>query len=156
VDLVLVGLPGGGKTAAGRRLARRHGAELIDLDEMIAAEAGRPVPAIFDEEGEAGFRARERAAVAALGPPDSTPGLRRVVSTGGGAPVDPRNRWRLYRGRQAAWLDAPPEILAHRVRRSPNPRPLLAGRDPIGKMRELVTTQLNGARNTSCCRMRRG
>jgi len=138
MDLVLVGLPGSGKTAVGRRLARRHDAELIDLDEVIAAEASRPIPAIFEEEGEAGFRARERAAVAALGPADPAPELRRVISTGGGAPVDPRNRWRLYRGRRAAWLDAPPEILAQRIRRSPNPRPLLVGRDPIGKMRELA------------------
>jgi 3-dehydroquinate synthetase/shikimate kinase len=141
VDLVLVGLPGSGKTAAGRRLARRHDAAFVDLDEVIAAEAGRPVATIFEEEGEPGFRARERAAVAALGPADPEPGLRRVVSTGGGAPVDPRNRWLLYRGRRAAWLDAPPEILAQRVRRSPNPRPLLAGRDPIGKMRDLAATR---------------
>ncbi len=138
MDLVLVGLPGSGKTAVGRRLARRHDAELVDLDEVIAAAAGRPIPAIFEEEGEAGFRARERDAVASLGPPDPEPPLRRVISTGGGAPIDPRNRWRLFRGRRAAWLDAPPEILAQRIRRSPNPRPLLAGRDPIGKMRELA------------------
>jgi shikimate kinase / 3-dehydroquinate synthase len=141
MDLVLVGLPGGGKTAAGRRLARRHGAELIDLDEVIAAEAGRPIPAIFDEEGEEGFRARERAAVAALGPADQAPVLRRVVSTGGGAPIDPRNRWLLYRGRHAAWLDAPAEVLAQRIRHSPNPRPLLGGRDPIGKMREMAAAR---------------
>jgi len=141
MDLVLVGLPGGGKTAAGRRLARRHDAELIDLDEVIAAEAGRPIAAIFDEQGEDGFRARERAAVAALGPPDRAAGLRRVVSTGGGAPIDPRNRWLLYRGRHAAWLDAPAEVLAQRIRHSPNPRPLLVGRDPIGKMRELAAAR---------------
>ena len=141
MDLVLVGLPGGGKTAAARRLARRHQAELIDLDEVIAAEAGQSIPAIFDEEGEAGFRARERAAVVALGPPDPAPGLRRVISTGGGAPVDPRNRWLLYRGRRVAWLDAPAEVLAQRIRRSPNPRPLLTGRDPIGKMRELAVAR---------------
>jgi 3-dehydroquinate synthetase/shikimate kinase len=141
VDLVLVGLPGSGKTAAGRRLARRRGADLIDLDDAIAAGAGRPIPAIFEEEGEAGFRARERAAIAELGPADGSPGLRRVISTGGGAPVDPRNRWRLYRGRRAAWLDAPPEILAQRIRHSPNPRPLLAGRDPIGKMRDLAAAR---------------
>jgi len=141
VDLVLVGLPGGGKTAAARRLARRHGAELIDLDEVIAAEAGRPIAAIFDEEGEAGFRARERAAVAGLGPADPEPGLRRVISTGGGAPIDPRNRWLLYRGRRVAWLDAPAEVLAQRIRHSPNPRPLLSGRDPIGKMRELAAAR---------------
>ena len=141
MDLVLVGLPGGGKTAAARRLARRHQAELVDLDEAIAAEAGRPIAAIFDEEGEAGFRARERAAVARLGPADPEPGLRRVISTGGGAPVDPRNRWLLYRGRRVAWLDAPAEVLAQRIRHSPNPRPLLTGRDPIGKMRELAAAR---------------
>jgi 3-dehydroquinate synthetase/shikimate kinase len=138
MDLVLVGLPGSGKTAVGRRIARRHDAELVDLDEVIVAAAGRPIPEIFEDEGEAGFRARERAAVTALGPADSASPLRRVISTGGGAPVDPRNRWQLYRGRWAAWLDAPPEVLAQRIRRSPNPRPLLVGRDPIGKMRDLA------------------
>ena len=138
MDLVLVGLPGSGKTAAARRLARRHEAEIVDLDEVIVARAGRPIQEIFDEEGEPGFRARERAAIAELGPPDAEARLRRVVSTGGGAPVDPRNRWLLYRGRRVAWLDGPPEVLAQRVRRSPNPRPLLAVRDPIGKMRELA------------------
>jgi len=141
MDLVLVGLPGSGKTAVGRRLARHHGADLVDLDEVITVAAGRPVPAIFEEEGEAGFRARERAAVAALGAPDAAPGLRRVVSTGGGAPVDPRNRWLLYRGRKVAWLDAPPEVLAQRLRHSPNPRPLLAVRDPIARMRDLATAR---------------
>jgi 3-dehydroquinate synthetase len=55
--------------------------------------------------------------------------------------VDPRNRWRLYRGRMAAWLDAPPEILAQRVRNSPNPRPLLTGRDPVATMRGLAATR---------------
>ncbi len=141
MDLVLVGLPGSGKTAAGRRIARRRGAVFVDLDELIAADAGRPIPAIFEEEGEAGFRARERAVVEALGPADPSPELRRVISTGGGAPVDARNRWRLYRGRLAAWLDAPPEVLAQRVRHSPNPRPLLAVRDPIARMRELAAAR---------------
>ncbi len=138
MDLVLVGLPGSGKTAAARRLARRHDAEVVDLDEVIVARSGRPIPAIFAEEGEPGFRERERAAIADLGPPDTDARLRRVVSTGGGTPVDPRNRWLLYRGRRVAWLDAPPEVLAQRIRRSPSARPLLAVRDPIGKMRELA------------------
>lgn len=141
MDLVLVGLPGSGKTAVGRRLARRHGATFVDLDEEIEREAGRPIPAIFAEEGEPGFRARERRAVEALGPPDARDGLARVIATGGGAPVDPRNRWRLYRGRMAAWLDAPPEILAQRVRRSPVARPLLSGRDPVATMRSLAASR---------------
>jgi len=63
MDLVLVGLPGSGKTAVGRRLSRRRGATFsCDVDEEIEREAGRPIPSIFAEEGEAGFRARGSAA----------------------------------------------------------------------------------------------
>ena len=141
MDLVLVGLPGTGKTAVGRRLARRHGAEFVDLDARIEAAAGRPIPAIFAAEGEAGFRARERAAVTALGEADASPALARVVATGGGTPLDPRNRWALYRGRLAVWLDGPPEILASRLRRSPVSRPLLAGRDPESAIAALAAAR---------------
>jgi 3-dehydroquinate synthetase len=62
-----------------------------------------------------------------------------VISTGGGAVVDPRNRWALYRGRTTVWLDGRPEVLAQRLRRSPNVRPLVTGRDPIGTLRDLAT-----------------
>jgi shikimate kinase/3-dehydroquinate synthase len=138
VDVVLVGLPGSGKSAVGRRLAQRHGATFIDLDEAIEREAGRTVPEIFAEDGEAAFRALERAAVAALGEADHGPELRRVIAPGGGAVVDPRNRWHLFRGRVAIWLDGRPEVLAQRLRRSPHVRPLVAGRDPIGTIRSLA------------------
>jgi shikimate kinase/3-dehydroquinate synthase len=141
MDLVLVGLPGTGKTAVGRRMVRRHGATFVDIDEVVESAAGKPIPAIFAEEGEAGFRARERAAVAALGPPDTGPGLARVIATGGGTPVDPRNRWRLYRGRVVAWLDGPPEILASRLRRSRVVRPLVEGRDPTATVAALAAAR---------------
>ncbi len=49
-----------------------------------------------------------------------------MIATGGGAVVDPRNRWRLYRGRLPIWLDTRPEVLAQRLRRSPTVRPLVA------------------------------
>ncbi|MEZ0239553.1 MAG: bifunctional shikimate kinase/3-dehydroquinate synthase [Chloroflexota bacterium] len=137
MDLVLVGLPGSGKSVVGRRLAGRHHATFIDLDERIESEAGRSIPDIFAEDGEAAFRALERRAVADLGAPDPDPELRRVIATGGGAVVDPRNRWRLYRGRASVWLDGRPEVLAQRLRRSPHVRPLVQGRDPIGTIRDL-------------------
>ena len=135
MDLVLVGLAGSGKTAVGRRLAARHGAAFIDLDDAIVSAAGRSVAEIFEAEGEAGFRRREREAVLALGAPDAGPGLARVISPGGGAVVDPRNRWSLYRGRRVAWLDVRPEVLAQRLRRSPVVRPLVQGGDPMAKIR---------------------
>jgi len=137
MDLILVGLPGSGKSVVGKRLAHRHAAEFIDLDERIEREDDRSIPTIFEEDGEAAFRALERRAVAALGPADPAAEVRRVVATGGGAVVDPRNRWLLYRGRMTVWLDSRPEVLAQRLRRSPHVRPLVTGRDPIGTIRDL-------------------
>jgi 3-dehydroquinate synthase len=141
VDLVLVGLPGSGKSAVGRRLAQRHGATFVDLDDMIERRVGRPVPAIFADEGEQAFRRYEREAVLSLGPADPDARLRRVIATGGGAVIDPRNRWLLYRGRYPVWLDGPAEALGHRIGRSPNVRPLISGRDPTVAIRELAVAR---------------
>jgi shikimate kinase/3-dehydroquinate synthase len=142
VDVVLVGLSGSGKSVVGRRLAARHGAAFVDLDEAIEARAGRPIPEIFAAEGEAAFRALERAVVAALGPADRSALIRRVVATGGGAVVDPRNRWILYRGRLPIWIDSPVEVLAARLRRSRHVRPLVAGqRDPVKALRALLAAR---------------
>ena len=139
MDIVLVGLPGSGKSVVARRLAQRHGATFIDLDERIESRAGRTIPEIFADDGEAAFRALERRVVADLGPADAEPAIGRVVATGGGTIVDPRNRWALYRGRAVVWLDGRPEVLAQRLRRSPRVRPLMQGRDPMGAIRVLGT-----------------
>jgi shikimate kinase/3-dehydroquinate synthase len=139
MDVVMVGLPGSGKSVVGKRLASRHAATFIDLDERIESAAGRSIPEIFADDGEAAFRTRERAAIAALGPADPDAEVKRVIATGGGAVVDPRNRWALYRGRSSVWLDGRPEVLAQRLRRSPHVRPLVTGRDPIGTIRDLAS-----------------
>ena len=138
VDVVLVGLPGSGKSAVGRRLAHRHGAAFVDLDESDR-ERRRPARSRRSSrtDGEAAFRALERAAVDRLGPADPDPAVRRVIATGGGAVVDPRNRWALYRRRLPIWLDGRPEVLAQRLRRSPERPAARPGRDPIGTIREL-------------------
>jgi shikimate kinase/3-dehydroquinate synthase len=141
VDVILVGLPGAGKSAVGRRVANRNGALFFDLDEQIEKAAGRTIPEIFAEDGEAVFRRFEREAVLALGDPDPGPAIRRVISPGGGAVVDPRNRWHLYRGRLPVWLDVRPEVLAQRLRRSPNVRPLVQGGDPLGRIRQLAASR---------------
>ncbi len=141
MDVLLVGLPGSGKSAIGRRLAARHDARFIDLDEVIEAAAGRRIGEIFADEGEVGFRRRERAAVTGLGAATEGSTIERVIATGGGAVVDPRNRWLLYRGRTVIWLDGAPEALAQRLRHSPNPRPLVAGPDPIGAIRSLASAR---------------
>ena len=141
MELVLIGPPGSGKSAVGRRIARAQGAAFVDLDAAIEAAAGMRVERIFEMEGEAGFRAREAAAIAALGTADTGPRLTRVVAAGGGAILDPRNRWRFFHGRRAVALMAPAEALAERLARSPVVRPLVAGRDPVVAVRELLTAR---------------
>jgi 3-dehydroquinate synthase len=96
---------------------------------------------IFAAEGEPAFRRYEREAVLSLGPADPDPELRRVIATGGGAVIDPRNRWLLYRGRFPVWLYGSAESLGHRIGRSANVRPLIAGRDPIVAIRELAVAR---------------
>jgi shikimate kinase/3-dehydroquinate synthase len=139
MDVVLVGLSGSGKSVIGRRLAAGHGATFVDLDEAIEARAGRSIPEIFAADGETVFRALEREVIAALGPPGGADRIERVIATGGGAVVDPRNRWILYRRRLPVWIDGPVEVLAARLRRSRHVRPLVAGsRDPVKALRALL------------------
>ena len=78
-SIVLIGMPGCGKTTVGRALAEKLGRTFVDLDEEIVRRAGMSIPEIFAREGEAGFRGRESALVREFG---EHTGL--VVSTGGG------------------------------------------------------------------------
>jgi len=85
--IVLVGPMGSGKTAIGCQLAARLGRAFVDVDVDIEARAGKPIAAIFADEGEAGFRVREcRALASALLTPAQ------VIATGGGAVLDAGNR----------------------------------------------------------------
>ena len=84
----LIGMPGSGKTRTGMLLAEMLGFEFVDTDEMVQAEAGMPIPQIFEELGEEGFRAIETRCVAQA---TSCPG--RVVATGGGVVTRPENRF---------------------------------------------------------------
>ena len=78
-NLILIGMPGSGKTTVGRLLAEKLGRQFIDADEELVRSAGRSIPEIFAADGEAGFRALETQVLAGLG---QRSGL--VVATGGG------------------------------------------------------------------------
>ncbi len=116
-------MPGSGKTTIGRRLAAHYGWEFRDLDADIVAQAGCTVPDIFAAEGEAGFRAREAAALRAVA---ARPGPPLVLATGGGTPCFHDNLDILHRTGFTLWLDVPVPELVRRVLRSANERPLLA------------------------------
>jgi shikimate kinase len=107
--LWLVGMMGAGKSTVGPLVARRLGRGFVDLDEAVAAAAGRSIQAVFATEGEAGFRRREAAVLA------DAAGLEVVVACGGGIVVDPANVALMRRTGRVAWLAAPAEVLEARV-----------------------------------------
>ena len=85
-NIVLIGMPGSGKTTVGQALAALTGREAIDIDAAVTARAGRPIPEIFAREGEAAFRALEREETAAAGKLSG-----KIILTGGGVVKDPAN-----------------------------------------------------------------
>ncbi|WP_325200427.1 shikimate kinase [Oscillibacter sp.] len=86
-NLVLVGMPGSGKTSVGGALAKLSGKPFVDLDGEIVKKAGKPIPEIFAQEGEAAFRDLEAEVLAAA---CSRSG--QIIATGGGAVLRPENR----------------------------------------------------------------
>lgn len=86
-NLVLVGMPGCGKTTTGRELAKRSGRLFVDLDEEIVRRAGKPIPEIFAQDGEAAFRELEAQVLA-----ETCAKSGQVIATGGGAVLRADNR----------------------------------------------------------------
>lgn len=85
-NIVLIGMPGSGKSTVGQLLAEKTGKRFVDADAAIAAKAGCSIPEIFAKDGEDGFRAMETAVLAELG---KQSGL--VIATGGGCVTKEEN-----------------------------------------------------------------
>ena len=85
-NIVLIGMPGSGKSSVGAQLAELTGREAVDLDALIAAKAGMSIPEIFAGQGEAAFRALEREVTAEAGKLSG-----KILLTGGGVVKDQRN-----------------------------------------------------------------
>jgi shikimate kinase len=130
--IVLVGLMGAGKTTVGRRLAEKLGLAFIDADHEIELAAGRTIPEIFAQHGEAYFRDGERKVIARL-----LENGAQVLATGGGAYMNADTRATIRRHGIAIWLRADFDLLMRRVRRRSN-RPLLHNADPEAVMRKLI------------------
>src|SRR5438105_1675476 len=127
----LIGFMATGKTSVGRIVASRLGRPFVDTDALIEAEAGRSVPRIFAEDGEAAFRRLEAQAVArAAGPGGS------VIATGGGVVLSRKNMDRLRQHGLIVALRADPQAILARVGRAGD-RPLL-GDDPEGRVHRLL------------------
>jgi shikimate kinase len=129
--LIIVGLPGVGKTTIGRAAARKLGRPFLDFDEEIERRSGMEVRDIFRLKGENEFRAMEFALTREL---STTGGM--VLAPGGGWITQPGSVELLHSVGRIIYLRASPEAVAIRLRRVET-RPLLAGRDPVLALREL-------------------
>lgn len=123
--ITLVGLMGVGKSSVGRRLANALDLPFRDADAEVETAAGRSIPDIFADLGEAAFREGERRVIARLleEPPH-------VLATGGGAFMNAETRKLIKAKTISVWLKADLELLARRVSRKDN-RPLISGKDPM-------------------------
>jgi shikimate kinase len=130
--IVLIGLPGSGKTTVGRLVAEEFQAEFVDIDAIIARKEGRPISTIFAEKGEGTFREMEKKEMdAALAHEPA------VIAPGGGWAAQPGH---LETARGHAWLvylKARPDTAARHAGPEET-RPVLLGEDPVVRMRELL------------------
>ncbi|MEM9223448.1 MAG: shikimate kinase [Pseudomonadota bacterium] len=130
-NIVLVGLPGAGKSSVGRRLAARLGVPFTDADAEIEAAAGMSIADIFAAHGEAAFREGEARVIGRLlreGP--------QVVATGGGAFMSKETRDAISANGISVWLDASTDVLLSRIVRRSH-RPLFHDVDPRAKLIQL-------------------
>ena len=130
--IVLVGLMGAGKTSVGRRLAEKLGIAFVDADHEIETAAGKTIPEIFADHGEAYFREGERRVISRLLQTGA-----QVLATGGGAYMNDETRAGIREHGVSVWLKADLPLLMKRVMKRPG-RPLLQNDDPEAVMRGLV------------------
>lgn len=122
-NIVLVGMPGCGKTAAARFIAQRLGSELIDTDEMIKDKIGKAPCHIIKDQGETAFRDIETNVIKEISPLQG-----RVISTGGGAVLRKENVEVLRRNGRIYFIDRPLDDI-----RVSDDRPLSSNRDDLKK-----------------------
>lgn len=105
-NIVLIGMPGCGKSTIGSLLSQKLGRNFVDADQEIIRLAGKPIPDIFAQDGEEAFRQWETAALAQMG---KQSGL--VIATGGGCVTRPRNYPALHQNGSIVWLERDLDLL---------------------------------------------
>jgi shikimate kinase len=131
-NIFLIGPMGSGKTAVGKHLARLYRFTFHDSDADVEARTGVDIPFIFEKEGEAGFRLREKESIERLTRLQSI-----VLATGGGAVIDADNRRALAERGAVIYLETSIDQQLERTRHARH-RPLLNDTDPEQKLNELM------------------
>jgi shikimate kinase len=131
-NIFLIGPMGSGKTAVGRHLARLFRYTFHDSDADIEAKTGVDIPFIFEKEGEAGFRIREKESIDRLTRLESI-----VLATGGGAVIESDNRRALAERGVVVYLATSVDQQIERTRHGRH-RPLLNDTNPELRIKELM------------------
>jgi shikimate kinase len=143
--IILIGLPGSGKSTVGRQLARKLSASFLDSDHVIEQRLGCSIREYFEREGEAAFRDVEEQVIADLAvarPCKDMAGASLlqgeplVLATGGGTVMREANRAALRAAGQVVYLRASADDLYRRLKHDRH-RPLLQGGDPLQRLRDL-------------------
>ena len=134
-NLILIGPMGAGKTCIGRRLAERFTLDFVDADQAIVEAAGASIPTIFEHSGEAGFRQHERQVLQQL-----LAGQGQLVSTGGGAVLDPDNRAAIARRGFVVYLRVSVAAQLERLARD-RTRPLLQRPDRAQVLEQMASVR---------------
>jgi shikimate kinase len=129
--IVLIGLPGAGKTTVGKLVAEKLGTQVVDIDALVVRKMQMPVARIFAEHGEVKFRAIEAEAMR-----QAISGSPSVITPGGGWAAQPGA---LEEVRDTCYLVYLRTMASTAAKRSADyDRPLLMGEDPLEKMRHLL------------------
>ena len=137
-NIVLTGFMGTGKSTVGRLLAARLGMEFLDTDHVIERRHG-PIPRLFEDLGEDGFRTIERELATELAADEGY-----VMSTGGRFMLDPHNAEQLRKDNRVFCLVAELDVIMERVMRRRTSRPMLRGPDPKARVQELLEARAEG------------
>jgi shikimate kinase len=131
-NIILIGPMGAGKTTIGRQLAKKLSKQFYDSDHEIEQKTGADIPLIFELEGEEGFRKRESQVLSELVSRQNV-----VLSTGGGAVLDPQNRKAFTENGIIIYLKSTAEKLFSRIADDKR-RPLLQSDDRLNKIKTIL------------------
>jgi shikimate kinase len=133
-NIALIGFMGVGKTAVGRVLAEKLRKNFAELDSLIEQRAGKPIPDIFQQDGEVAFRELELEVTKEVATDENL-----VIACGGGIVLNKINIDRLRANARIIYLTASPGVILKRVANEEGQRPLLEVNNPIQTIREMLS-----------------
>lgn len=132
-SIALIGFMGTGKTVVGKAVAEKLGKDFVELDVLIEQKAGKPIPEIFQQEGEVAFRELEIEVTREI-----AGGKKQVIACGGGLVLNTINIDRLKKDSVIVYLTASPRVILKRVSDDGGERPVLKASNKAEKIQELL------------------